>query len=245
MFVGILGHLYGSCPEGSEKSFSEIEYDAAVAANKPRFMFLAPEEAPIPANLIENPDKQARQRAFRDKVLNEHQAFVFDQHPTEGVDLPTRVVQAIHNARAVVARIAQQVPSDKSTTLLLFPFVTNQSAFDTGIVITNASAPPFATSQPSGGTCILQFFGLNAPSVIATSAVMPGEQLMFTLSGGNPRQLVPEATDFQGYLVADCRFPDAYGYAFITNGFGGIPTLASSYLAQVIPDMRGRDGRPT
>ncbi|MBN1421179.1 MAG: DUF4062 domain-containing protein, partial [Planctomycetes bacterium] len=32
VFVGIVGHLRGSCPPGSETSFSEGEYDAAVAA---------------------------------------------------------------------------------------------------------------------------------------------------------------------------------------------------------------------
>src|SRR5262249_29479065 len=39
VFVGILGHLYGSCPQGSEQSYTEREYDAAVAATKPCLMF--------------------------------------------------------------------------------------------------------------------------------------------------------------------------------------------------------------
>ena len=40
------------------------------------------------------------------------------------------------------------------------------------------------------------------------------------------------ATGFQGYITATCGFRDAYGFAFLTNGYGvGEPTLAQSYLA--------------
>ena len=45
LLVGIVGHLYGSCPPGSEQSFTEREYEAAVAAGIPRLMFLAPPSA--------------------------------------------------------------------------------------------------------------------------------------------------------------------------------------------------------
>jgi hypothetical protein len=41
VFVGIVGHLYGGAPPGSEQSFTEREYDAAVKHSKPRLMFLA------------------------------------------------------------------------------------------------------------------------------------------------------------------------------------------------------------
>ena len=40
------------------------------------------------------------------------------------------------------------------------------------------------------------------------------------------------ALDFQGYITASCGFRNAYGFAFITNGYGvGGPTLAQGYLA--------------
>jgi hypothetical protein len=188
IFVCILGHLYGSCPSGNEKSYSEIEYDAAIEAKKPRLAFFAPEEAPIPANLIEPPEKLHQQRAFRERVLSECQAVIFDPDASGTKELPlsTRVVQAIHNARETVARPIQ----DTQTTLLLFPFVTNQSGFDTGIVLTNASAAPFGTHKPAGGTCTLRFFGSNAPVSQVSSVIMPGEQLIFPLSLGNTTQLI-------------------------------------------------------
>jgi hypothetical protein len=41
LFVGIVGHLYGSCPEGSDLSYTEQEYEAAIAEEVPRLMFIA------------------------------------------------------------------------------------------------------------------------------------------------------------------------------------------------------------
>ncbi|MEX2301811.1 MAG: DUF4062 domain-containing protein [Bryobacterales bacterium] len=240
MFVGILGHLYGSCPPGSDMSFTEIEYEAAQEASKSPLMFVAPEEAPIPANLIEPPEDREKQRLFRARVLSERQAVIFnpDASRTRGLELSTQVVQAIHNARSSLTTIEQQRTAEQLTTILLFHFASNHRGFDTGINITNASAPPFGTKEPQGGTCILHFYGQQSRFVHVTSAIMPGEQVIFTLSGGNPIQLVPSAPGFHGYIVADCRFPDAHGWALITNGFGGIPTFAGSYTAKVIPDRR-------
>jgi hypothetical protein len=54
LFVGILGHLYGTCPPGSEQSYTEREYNAAVAAGIPRLMFFAHEHFPVPADVIES-----------------------------------------------------------------------------------------------------------------------------------------------------------------------------------------------
>jgi hypothetical protein len=34
-FAVIVGHLYGSCPPGEQKSFTELEYEAAMASAKP------------------------------------------------------------------------------------------------------------------------------------------------------------------------------------------------------------------
>ena len=68
VFVDIVGHCYGSIPKGSDKSYTEQEYDAAVATEKPRLMFLAPGDFPLPTHLIEPDEKWAKQRAFRDRV---------------------------------------------------------------------------------------------------------------------------------------------------------------------------------
>jgi tetratricopeptide (TPR) repeat protein len=93
LLVGIVGHLYGSCPEGSEQSYTEREYDAAVAADVPRLMLIAPEDFPLPANLIETTKKQRKQRGFRKRVMGERVCPTF----SSAADLAEQVVQAIRN----------------------------------------------------------------------------------------------------------------------------------------------------
>jgi hypothetical protein len=76
------------------------------------------------------------------------------------------------------------------TTNLLFPFLTNQSGFDSGIAISNTSVDPFGTA-PQSGPCKLNYYGETtgggAAPAAQTSAVVPaGKQLLATLStGGN------------------------------------------------------------
>src|SRR5262245_23595110 len=42
----LVGHLNGSCPEGSALSYTQIEYEEAKRKRKPRLVFLAAEEFP-------------------------------------------------------------------------------------------------------------------------------------------------------------------------------------------------------
>jgi formylglycine-generating enzyme required for sulfatase activity len=69
VFVGLIGHCYGTTPSGDEVSFTEHEFDAA--SEKPRLMFVAPDDFPVPANLSnQQSDHQRRkQAAFRTRVL--------------------------------------------------------------------------------------------------------------------------------------------------------------------------------
>ena len=108
------------------------------------------------------------------------------------------------------------VEIDDCTTTLLFPFVTNKGGFDTGIAITN-------TSKDSG-SCTITYTGADAPDPIESSEVAAERQMIFLVS--------TTALDFQGYITAECGFRNAYGFAFLTNGYGvGAPTAAQGYLA--------------
>jgi len=132
--------------------------------------------------------------------------------------------------------------------------VSAASGFDTGIAIANTSQDPGATfgfgATPQQG--VVQFFyygtGNNgaAPPASQTSAVVPaGQVLTYVLSSGggaignNANGLDNRANGFQGYIIAQCNFQFAHGFAFITNlqavngGQGG----QTSYLASVIPDV--------
>jgi hypothetical protein len=118
------------------------------------------------------------------------------------------------------------------TTSLLFPFVTNQLGFDTGLAIANTSSDPFgskgATAQ--AGTCTINFYGAGAPSPssITTPNVPSGTVYTAVLSG--------IGAGFQGYLIAQCNFQYAHGFAFVTDGVGANGGLSQGYLAGVIPD---------
>ncbi len=133
------------------------------------------------------------------------------------------------------------------STRLLFPFVTNQAGFDTGLVITHGSLQALTdAASEQAGSCDLHFYGVGGDGedellVQYTTAIDPGEQLVFTFSGGNPARNIIGMDQFQGYLIADCGFPGARGYVFMSDGFGGIADLAMGYLAPVIPfDAEGR-----
>ena len=55
---------------------------------------------------------------------------------------------------------------NQCATSLLFPFMTNQLGFDTGIAIANTSTDPYGSNAatPQSGTCTLNFYGSGAPS---------------------------------------------------------------------------------
>jgi hypothetical protein len=126
------------------------------------------------------------------------------------------------------------------STNLLFPFVTNQLGFDTGIAIANTGSDPFGALGAGGsqaGTCTLNFYGATAPSAAVTTANIPsGSVSAFVLSG--------VGAGFQGYIIAQCNFQYAHGFAFITDGVGANGGLSQGYLAGVIPDTNITGGRP-
>ena len=121
---------------------------------------------------------------------------------------------------------------EECSTTLLFPFVTNQANYDTGIAISNTSQDAFGTAE-SAGACTTRFYGSMmgggaAPDADTSASIAAGGQLVFLLSSMAP--------GFQGYLMVSCDFQFAHGLAFLTNGAnGGTPSLAQSYLALVVP----------
>ncbi len=125
-------------------------------------------------------------------------------------------------------------------TILLFPFITNQASFDTGIVVSNTSSDPLDgnTGRQQQGACTLYYYGSTtgggaAPAAQTTQVVPTGAQLVFTLSGGG-NYGAPGAPGFQGYMFALCNFQFAHGYAFVTKM--GAVDIAHGYLALVVPD---------
>jgi len=116
------------------------------------------------------------------------------------------------------------------STTLLFPFLTNQLGFDTGLTIANTTTDPLGGSgaTPQSGLCTLNFYGTGAPSpsAVMTPSVPTGTVYTQVLSG--------IAAGFQGYMIAQCTFQGAHGFAFITDGVGSAGGLSQGYLAGVI-----------
>jgi len=118
-------------------------------------------------------------------------------------------------------------------TNLLFPFVTNQVGFYTGMAIANTSQDIFGT-VPQTGVCTLNSFGTNAPAAITTPSIAGGTVYTALASAAMP--------NFQGYVIARCTFQFAHGFAFVSDL--GARNLAMGYLALIIPDKATRRADP-
>jgi hypothetical protein len=136
---------------------------------------------------------------------------------------------------------------NQCVTNLLFPYVTNFAGFDTGIAISNTSRDPFAdpNNRLQGGICTINYYGRlangNPPATTSERtdrAVEAGEQVTFILSGGGTFGLRGNA-NFQCYIIAQCGFQYAHGFAFITDGPIGQARVAEGYLALVMDEAIG------
>jgi len=118
-------------------------------------------------------------------------------------------------------------------TNLLYPFVTNQAGYDTGLAIANTSQDPYGTISQHG-TCALNFFNGSTtppPPAAFTTVDVPAGTVYTNL-------LSIVASGFQGYIIAVCNFQYAHGYAFLLGGTpNGANQVAQGYIALVIPDL--------
>lgn len=125
---------------------------------------------------------------------------------------------------------------------ILFPFVTNIGGFDTGLAIANTTKDPFGTALQTG-SCTVNFYGYVGNSKVCLSYPSPsitgGEHFVWSLANGGA---VTATAGFQGYVIAQCNFQYAHGYAFISDL--GAQKLAQGYLALILDDaLLDRGGR--
>jgi hypothetical protein len=133
---------------------------------------------------------------------------------------------------------------NKCSCNLLFPFVTNQLGYDTGIAISNTSLDTgtgFGTT-PQQGIVTLNYYcgqpGCTSPPQAITNAPVPaGQQLTFSLFGGGGYG-IPATPGFQGYIIAQSQFQYCHAYAFISaqgeNPAPGQTGANTGYLALVM-----------
>ena len=129
-------------------------------------------------------------------------------------------------------------------TNLLWPYVTNQAGFDSGLVISNTSMDPFNTTTQEG-VCEIYYYGNSnggdPPSMDTTPVVGAGGYAIWTLSSGGGVKLwgeglgtgvIAAAPGFEGYVIAHCMFQYAHGYGFISDL--GAQKLSQGYLALIL-----------
>ena len=139
---------------------------------------------------------------------------------------------------------------NKCSCNLLFPFVTDQAGFDTGIAIANTSQDPGSLlgfrAIPQDGTVTFYYYGIGTPTGGAapqpqTSNLVPhGQVLTYDMfSGGGaigtgPNGLDNRASSFQGYIIAQAQFQYCHAFAFLSslgNPNGGV---SEGYLGIVL-----------
>jgi hypothetical protein len=142
-------------------------------------------------------------------------------------------------------------------TTLLFPFVTNQSGFETGIAIANTGMDSLGTAGKSvatgqSGACTINFYGSTGaesataptgPAIVVTAANFPSATNKPTTTIASGTTHADTLTDiaggpFQGYAIAVCPFLYARGFAFIEYGLATSNGVVEGYLADVINSNR-------
>jgi hypothetical protein len=130
-------------------------------------------------------------------------------------------------------------------TILLYPYITNQVGFDTGLTVANTTVDPlnlksdgttgYQGSNATGaqaGSCTFSFYG----GTTAAPTTPPASYNTGSIAAGTvwAQTLQTVAPGFQGYAFAVCNFQFAHGFAFISDV--GARNLAMGYLAIVIAD---------
>jgi hypothetical protein len=133
---------------------------------------------------------------------------------------------------------------------MLFPFVSNQIGFDTGVAISNTSLDTGTGlgATPQQGVVTLNYYcgqtGCTSPPAQTTNAPLPaGQQLTFTLSGGGGYGIAA-TPGFQGYIIAQAQFQWCHAFAYI-SAQGALPTsngASMGYLALIMDANQLRPG---
>jgi len=134
-------------------------------------------------------------------------------------------------------------------TNLLFPYVTNQNGYDTSYSVANTTSDALAFGAGNGankhlqnGSCTLSLWPTNDTTLSSASPLGTASQYTTpTIPAGSVYAFSPSATSFSGqtgYVIAVCRFLNAHGFAFLTNGFAQSagPQLSHGYLGLVLPN---------
>ena len=122
LFVGLVGLRRGWEPDGDNamRSITEMEHDWAREAGRRRFLWVAPDDFPVPGNLRESDEQHSRQVAFRGRVMGAGERIVSQKGFGSSELLASEIVEHL---------LAQLVTSDLIS--LLRPELARQEAGST------------------------------------------------------------------------------------------------------------------
>ena len=103
IYLGIFGYRYGSIPDGYDISITEMEYNRAVALNKPRLIFIMDDKHPVRRNMVETGPGAKKLEALKDRISKERVVAFFEN----AYDLRANVVEAL-------SKYAKKMNLDKS-----------------------------------------------------------------------------------------------------------------------------------
>ncbi len=128
-------------------------------------------------------------------------------------------------------------------TNLLFPWIVVDApgasqVFDTGIAIANTTKDVFTAggAVPANGACTLTGFNFTTGASVVSSPI--------TVNAGTTAAVVMSTnaatgaafSNFRGYVIAQCGFLNAHGFAFLTQNNMTSTGTSQGYLALVIPN---------
>jgi len=132
-------------------------------------------------------------------------------------------------------------------TNIMFPYVTNQNGYDTSFSIANTTNDDLAFGAGQGastqsGSCTLSLWPTTDTTLAAASPLGTASQYTTpTIPSGSVYAFSQSGTSFSGqtgYIITVCRFLNAHGFAFLTNGFAQSagPQLSHGYLGLILPN---------
>jgi hypothetical protein len=184
---------------------------------------------------------------------NTHVSTSVGSLPAIGTTVNTTATVSLAPSSGVVSFAANNegggtvVSIGDCVTNMAFPYVTNQNGYDTSFSIANTTSNAVAFgigagATPQAGSCTLSLWPtidttlasgspLGTPSQYTTPVIPSGGVYAFSLSSS----IFSGQT---GYVIAVCRFLNAHGFAFLTNGYAESagPQLSHGYLALILPN---------
>jgi hypothetical protein len=236
IFILILSEEYGAVHTPSDRSYAEREYEAAVGADKPRMLFLVPEQIEE-LHAVQPAVQRERQLAFQERVRNDPKILALPPLSLGPVtpevkdllrqklrELYSDIVKSVLNTMRESKEWEDRVMYRdlRGKTWLLFPFLTNQRGWDGSVAIANISLDPTGTTKPQQGPARLYCYGKNAPAPQDVGPVPAGTVFTAMLSSIAP--------GVQGYLIAECDFYPA-------RGLGATMRLGGSDLAMYVAEV--------